>query len=46
MLEEILTELPLYKSGSGRFVDDFAKESRKTVAPGEMPNNSNYSKLT
>ena len=28
--QEILTELPLYKSGSGLFGVDFEKESRKT----------------
>ena len=33
--QKILTELPLYKSGSGLFGDDFAKESRKTTTPGE-----------
>ncbi|XP_068490461.1 uncharacterized protein [Phaseolus vulgaris] len=30
-----LTELPLYKSGSGLFGDDFAKESRKTTATAQ-----------
>ncbi|XP_068503602.1 uncharacterized protein [Phaseolus vulgaris] len=33
--QKILTELPLYKSGSGLFGDDFAKESRKTTAPAQ-----------
>jgi len=30
-----LTELPLYKSINGLFGNDFAKESRKTIAPSE-----------
>ncbi|XP_027911484.1 uncharacterized protein LOC114170198 [Vigna unguiculata] len=30
--QKILTELPLYKSANGLFGDDFAKESRKTIA--------------
>jgi len=30
-----LTELSLYKSESGLFGDDFAKESRKTTVSGE-----------
>jgi len=33
--QNFLTELPLYKSANGLFGDDFAKESRKTTAPGE-----------
>ena len=33
--QKILSELPLYKSASRLFGDDFAKESRKTTTPGE-----------
>jgi len=33
--QKFLTDLPLYKSENGLFGDDFAKESRKTTAPGK-----------
>jgi len=33
--QKILSELPLYKSASGLFGDDFAKESMKTTIPSE-----------
>jgi len=33
--QNILAELPIYKSGGGLFGDDFAKEPRKTTTPGE-----------
>jgi len=35
---KILTGLPLYKSGSGLFGDDFAKESKKTTTASERLN--------
>jgi len=45
-VQKNLTGLPLYKSGSGLFSDEFSKDSRKTTTPGERYlNNSKCSKL-